>query len=64
MATKEDMIAKGKKKYIAKVGALGGAAAYRKCGDKGGMDVAICLHGLKEALTTEDWGDAWETGMA
>ena len=61
---KATMIAKGRKKYEAKIKALGGAAAYRTCGAKGGMDVAICLKGLKVALTEADWAKAWETAMS
>lgn len=57
------MIAKGKTKYLAKIKALGGASAYRTCGEKGGMDVAICLRGLKEKLSETDWADAWEVAM-
>lgn len=63
MASKSDMITKGKAKYTAAIKALGGASAYRTCGAKGGMDVAVCLHGLKAALTVEDWANAWETAM-
>ena len=57
------MIAKGKTKYEAKIKAMGGAAAYRTCGAKGGMEVAICLKGLKEALDEADWARAWEVAM-
>jgi len=57
------MISKGKEKYIAKIKALGGAAAYRSCGEKGGIEVAICLKGLKEKLSETDWADAWEVAM-
>ena len=55
------MIAKGKKKYEAKIKALGGASAYRTCGEKGGMEVAICLKGLKEKLTETDWANRFFT---
>lgn len=58
------MIEKGKRKYIAKISALGGASKYYDCGKKGGMDVAICLKGMKAALTETNWGDAWATAMA
>lgn len=61
--SKSDMIATGKKKYIASIKAIGGAREYYACGSKGGMDVAVCLAGLREALTEEDWGDKWETAM-
>ena len=61
---KASMIAKGKEKYTASIKALGGADAYRSCGDLGGMDVAICLHGLKTALTVDDWANAWATAMS
>ena len=54
---KSTMISKGKTKYIAKIKALGGATAYRDCGEKGGMDVAICLKGLKAKLDEGDWAD-------
>ena len=57
------MIAKGKKKYEAKIKALGGAKAYRDCGEKGGMEVAICLKGLKAKLDEGDWANAWEVAM-
>jgi len=57
------MIAKGKEKYIAKIKALGGASAYRDCGEKGGIEVAICLKGLKEKLSETDWANAWEVAM-
>lgn len=61
--TKAAMISKGKTKYIGKIKALGGAKAYHDCGAKGGMDVAICLKGLKAKLDETDWADAWELGM-
>ena len=51
------MISKGKAKYLAKIKALGGATAFRSCGAKGGMEVAICLKGLKEKLDEGDWAD-------
>lgn len=57
------MISKGKTKYLAKVKAMGGASAYRSCGEKGGMEVAICLKGLKAKLDEGDWADAWEIAM-
>jgi len=63
MVTKAEMITKGKKKYIAGITAIGGADAYRTCGAKGGMEVAVCLKGLKAALTVENWASAWETSM-
>jgi len=58
-----EMISKGKRKYEAKIKALGGASAYRSCGEKGGIEVAICLKGLKEKLSESDWANAWETAM-
>jgi hypothetical protein len=61
--SKSDLVTRGKTKYVAKIRALGGASAYRDCGSKGGMDVAICLKGLKEKLSETDWGNAWETAM-
>ena len=71
---KATLISKGKTKYLAKIRALGGAGAYRDCGAKGGMDVAICLKGLKVKLDESNWADrlsgaqttllAWETAMA
>jgi hypothetical protein len=64
MVSKSDMIAKGKRKYVASINAIGGAEAYRTCGAKGGMDTAVCLKGLKAALTVENWASAWETSMA
>ena len=60
---KATLISKGKTKYLAKIKALGGADAYRDCGEKGGMDVAICLKGLKAKLDESDWADAWGTAM-
>ena len=57
------MVAKGKAKYEAKIKALGGAAAYRTCGEKGGINVAVCLKGLKAKLSETDWANAWETAM-
>lgn len=64
MAGKTEMISKGKEKYIGAIRDLGGASAYHSCGDKGGMDVAICLKGLKKALTETEWGDRWARAMA
>lgn len=61
---KARMISKGKTKYEAKIKALGGAKAYYDCGEKGGMDVAICLKGLRAKLDEGDWASAWETAMA
>ena len=60
---KSTMVSKGKTKYLAKIKALGGASAYRDCGEKGGMDVAICLKGLKAKLDEGDWADAWAVAM-
>ena len=60
MADKSTMITKGKEKYISSIRGLGGASAYYSCGAKGGMDVAVCLKGLKEALSESDWADRWE----
>ena len=57
------MISRGKTKYLAKIKALGGASAYRDCGAKGGMEVAICLKGLKAKLSESDWANAWEVAM-
>jgi len=57
------MVSKGKAKYEAKIKALGGAAAYRSCGEKGGINVAICLKGLKVKLDEADWANAWEVAM-
>lgn len=59
----ERMISKGKAKFKSKVDALGGASAWYSCGEKGGIEVAICLRGLKKKLTSSDWADAWETAM-
>ena len=64
MADKSSMISKGKEKYIGAIRDLGGASAYHSCGAKGGMDVAICLKGLKSALTEAEWGDRWARAMA
>jgi len=57
------MISKGKAKYKAKIDALGGASAYYSCGEKGGIEVAICLKGLKKKLDSSDWADSWEDAM-
>lgn len=57
------MISKGKTKYLEAIKRLGGAKEYHSCGAKGGMDVAICLKGLKAKITETDWADAWETAM-
>jgi len=51
------MISKGKTKYLAKIKALGGSDAYRSCGEKGGIEVALCLKGLKVKLDESDWAD-------
>ena len=64
MADKSKMISSGKDKYIGSIRDLGGASAYHSCGDKGGMDVAICLKGLKKALSESDWGERWARAMA
>lgn len=64
MVSKAEMISRGKAKYEEKIRALGGASAYFSCGAQGGMDVAVCLHGLKKALTETDWARAWEAAMA
>ena len=56
---KSEMIAKGRKKYVANVS----ADAWRKCGAEGGMATAVCLRGMKESLSTEDWADRWVTAM-
>jgi len=64
MADKASMIAKGKEKYIGSIHDLGGAGEYYKCGARGGMDVAICMKGLKSALTESDWGDRWARAMS
>lgn len=60
---KEEMISKGKAKYKDKVGRIG-AAAYYACGDKGGMDVAVCLHETRKKMTVDDWANAWAAAMA
>jgi hypothetical protein len=62
--SKSEMINRGKTKYVDSIRGLGGASAYYSCGDKGGMDVAICLHGLKKALTEDDWSRRWEVAMS
>jgi hypothetical protein len=62
--SKSEMISKGKEKYVSSIRGLGGASAYYSCGEKGGMDVAICLNGLKRALDETDWSDRWATAMA
>lgn len=60
---KAALIAKGKQNYMDALKRLGGALAYRKCGELGGMDTAICLKGLKTKLTETHWADAWEYSM-
>ena len=62
--SKSDMISKGKSKYEDGINAIGGARAYRDCGSKGGMDTAVCLAGLKEALDEGDWATKWANAMA
>lgn len=43
-------------KYEASITLLGGAAAYRACGERKKIGaVAECMHGLKKGLTTSDW---------
>jgi hypothetical protein len=43
-------------KYEAAIRLLGGAAAYRACGDKKKIGaVAECMHGLRAKLTESDW---------
>lgn len=64
MASKDEMIRKGKQKYESSINQLGGANAYYGCGEKGGMEVAICLKGLKSALSVSDWADRWAQAMA
>lgn len=59
----DTMISKGKAKYVAKISAMGGADAYRSCGAKGGMNVAICMKGLKAKFSATDWANFWEIGM-
>lgn len=63
MASKAEMISRGKDKYINSIRGLGGASAYYSCGDKGGMDTAVCLQGLARALTETDWAERWEKAM-
>lgn len=58
------MISRGKAKYEGGIRAIGGARAYRDCGARGGMDVAVCLAGLKEALDEGDWASKWADAMA
>ena len=59
---KSEMISKGKRKYKKKVGRIG-ADKYYSCGEKGGMDVAVCLKAARKKATVSDWADAWETAM-
>ncbi len=54
---KDEMISKGKERYIESIRALGGAREYYKCGALGGMDVAL-------SLSESDWADRWEKAMA
>jgi len=60
---KSEMISKGKKKYKDKVGRIG-ADTYYSCGEKGGMDVAVCLKAARKKLSVSDWASAWESAMA
>lgn len=60
---KSEMISKGVRKYTAGVSRIGGATTYYSCGEKGGMDVAVCLKAAKEKLTEADWANAWEEAM-
>lgn len=63
MPSKSDLIRKGKKKYEDKVGRIG-ADTYYSCGEKGGMNVAVCLKAAKQKQTVSDWSDSWETAMS
>lgn len=59
------LIDKGKRKYVMKIDALGGAQAYYACGKRGGIHVAECLKELKAAKgSTAQWGEAWAAAMA
>lgn len=60
---KAALITKGKQNYMNALKRLGGALAYRECGELGGMDTTICLKGLKAKLTESDWGNAWAQKM-
>lgn len=62
MASIEDMISKGKKKYTAGVNKIG-LDKYKECGGRGGMATAHCLHEAKAAMTVSDWADKWEIAM-
>lgn len=43
-------------KYQGAIELLGGASAYRACGEKTTVrEIAECMHGLKSKLTTADW---------
>ena len=65
MAGEASMISKGQAKYVASIKALGGASAYRTCGNQGGMKTATCLKALKAKVgSEEDWGSKWATAMA
>lgn len=64
MTAEDDMIKKGKDKYEASIGELGGAKEYYNCGAEGGMAVATCLKALKVKNVDEaDWAKRWETAM-
>jgi hypothetical protein len=64
MTGEKALITKGEKNYIAGVAAIGGADAYRKCGEDGGMKTATCLKALKAKVgSTEDWGAKWAERM-
>jgi len=61
---KREMISKGKDKYESGIDEIGGAKTYYDCGDKGGMDVAVCLKNAKRKLDESDWAEKWETAMS
>lgn len=65
MAGESEMITKGKAKYIAGIGRIGGVEKYIECGGRGGMKTATCLKEAKAKVSSAaTWGETWATAMA
>lgn len=63
MVSAEDMIAKGKAKLEEHYRRFP-PEKYLECGEKGGIDTAICLHeNRKRIASAEAWIAKWETAM-
>ncbi|RLE44213.1 hypothetical protein DRJ16_02680 [Candidatus Woesearchaeota archaeon] len=62
MAVKSPEYAKAR--YLAGVKAVGGARAYRECGERvttgGVMAVAECMKGLKAMVSEDTWAEHYE----